>query len=433
MSTLNTSSNSFYRKTDNSPSGGLSTKQQAVLNTLSFDSSGNLSTSTAFDIESNAGLAITGTQVLTSTTLLPSVVNSSLTSVGTLKGLSVTGNVQASNEFVCGGNNNLVVTPTSIYLNDASLGVGSYNPGVSINIASPNTRNAGALQWFDGSGNLAAGIYNNPNNQMLYIYTNTSTDWIGFGNSSLPGSATIQLSPGSNGWIYAGGGVDLILSGGVYQINGSNVLTSSTLGSTVTSSSLTSLGTLTGLSVKGAASFSNCKMGIDDTSNTTGNMLDVSGNINTSTGYYIGSTSVLSGTTLGTGITTSNLTSVGTLTSLAVTGSVAVGKSTATNPVDVSGNIAISGYVKIGSNYATTVASSGIQIKYGTGNISSTTSGTISYGYTFTSIPYVYTTLNSTSATQILTINNATTTGFSYGTQSVSVSSVNWLAIGPGS
>ena len=48
--------------------------------------------------------------------------------------------------------------------------------------------------------------------------------------------------------------------------------------------------------------------------------LDVTGNITTSTAYYVGGTSVLSATTLGGGVVSSSLTSVGTLTTLSVTG-----------------------------------------------------------------------------------------------------------------
>ena len=48
--------------------------------------------------------------------------------------------------------------------------------------------------------------------------------------------------------------------------------------------------------------------------------LDVTGNIATSTAYYVGGNSVLSATTLGAGVVSSGLTSVGTLSTLAVSG-----------------------------------------------------------------------------------------------------------------
>ena len=88
-----------------------------------------------------------------------------------------------------------------------------------------------------------------------------------------------------------------LLTGKSYYINGTSVLSSTTLGSGVTGSSLTSVGTLSG--------------GL---------------NIATSQTYKINSTDVLSATALGSGVTSSSLTSVGTLTSLTVnSGNVAVG------------------------------------------------------------------------------------------------------------
>ena len=81
-----------------------------------------------------------------------------------------------------------------------------------------------------------------------------------------------------------------------YNIGGTQVLSSTTLGSGVINSSLTSVGTLTSLTT--------------------------SGDINTSTDYNIGGTQVLSATTLGSGVVNSSLTNFGTLTSLDVSGDI---------------------------------------------------------------------------------------------------------------
>ena len=86
-------------------------------------------------------------------------------------------------------------------------------------------------------------------------------------------------------------------TGNDYKINGITVLSSSSLGSGITSSSLTSIGTLSSLSVTG------------DVNSTSGS-------------YKIGGNSVLSSSTLGSGITSSSLTSVGTLGSLTVTNNI---------------------------------------------------------------------------------------------------------------
>jgi hypothetical protein len=77
-----------------------------------------------------------------------------------------------------------------------------------------------------------------------------------------------------------------LASGASYQINGTSVLSATTLGSGVTGSSLTSVGTLSALNLASGAS------------------------------YQINGTSVLSATTLGSGVTGSSLTSVGTLNAL---------------------------------------------------------------------------------------------------------------------
>ncbi len=101
-----------------------------------------------------------------------------------------------------------------------------------------------------------------------------------------------------------------LVSGKQYEINGTSVLTSTTLGSGVLNSSLTSVGTLGLLSVGNG--------GISATGLTT------SAGFNATNGndYKINGTSVLTSTTIGSGITVSSLTSVGTLSSLSVSGNI---------------------------------------------------------------------------------------------------------------
>ena len=95
------------------------------------------------------------------------------------------------------------------------------------------------------------------------------------------------------------GGVN-VTSGNDYKINGTSVLTSTTLGSAVVNSSLTSVGTLGILNVTGVTT---------------------SGGVNVTAGndYKINGTSVLTSTTLGSAVVTSSLTSVGTLPTLNAT------------------------------------------------------------------------------------------------------------------
>ena len=116
-----------------------------------------------------------------------------------------------------------------------------------------------------------AGIKIGPDNTFLYEYN-------GGTNPSLKSSENLNVA-----------------SGKAYQIDQTEVLSATTLGSGVTNSSLTSLGTL-----------------IED--------LDIeSGKV-----YKINNTEVLSATTLGSGVTASSLTGLGTLTTLSVSGEVSV-------------------------------------------------------------------------------------------------------------
>jgi hypothetical protein len=59
-------------------------------------------------------------------------------------------------------------------------------------------------------------------------------------------------------------------TGNTYKINGSTVLSNNTLGSSVTSSSLTSLGTLSTLTVSGDATFDTSTLKVDSTNNRVG-------------------------------------------------------------------------------------------------------------------------------------------------------------------
>ena len=78
--------------------------------------------------------------------------------------------------------------------------------------------------------------------------------------------------------------------------------------------------------------------------------LDVTGNIATSTAYYVGGNSVLSSTTLGGGVVNSGLTSVGTLSTLTVSGAVVFNSSLA------SASLSVTGLVTVGTTLGVTGA-----------------------------------------------------------------------------
>lgn len=125
------------------------------------------------------------------------------------------------------------------------------------------------------------------------------------------------------------GNVDLA-SSYTYKINGTSVLSATALGSGVTSSSLTSVGTLSSLTVSGNLNVDSGTLQVDSANDRVGvggapsHKLDVAGNVNVGSGntYKINGTDVLSATALGAGVTSSSLTSLGTLSSLSVSGTV---------------------------------------------------------------------------------------------------------------
>lgn len=152
--------------------------------------------------------------------------------------------------------------------------------------------------------------------EMGFNSTGGATNGIAF--TSFGGILVMSIS--ANGVIKDGGGFD--------------TLSSTTLGTRVVNSSLTSLGTLTSLTVNGNVTVKPAAnlLKIDATSELVGigvgtpaHKLDVAGAVNTSTTYKIGGVDVLSGTTLGSSVVNSSLTSVGTLTDLTVSGNISGG------------------------------------------------------------------------------------------------------------
>jgi hypothetical protein len=123
--------------------------------------------------------------------------------------------------------------------------------------------------------------------------------------------------------------------GEIVDYNKHVMLSPTTLGTYVVNSSLTSVGTLNNLTVAGDVTVDTSTLKVDSTNHRVGVVnaspayaLDVVGDVNTSTSYKIGGTSVLTSTTLGAGVTSSSLTSVGTLSSLTVVGDLTVDTNT---------------------------------------------------------------------------------------------------------
>ena len=230
---------------------------------LGVSGSANFSTLNVNDLQVSNDLGVTGSinteveynindvSVLSSNTLGNGVINSSLTSVGTLETLNVTGNV--------GIGTTIVSNPVIHGVGDLHLKM--YNSSLNRGcFASYNVDD-------DENGGLLVGV-NNANEAV--IRTNSLKE-INFDINSI------------NKMTLTSGGDLSLTTGSDYQINDVDVLTETTLGSGVVNSSLTSVGTLSSL--------------------------NVTNDINTTTDYNIGGTQVLSSTTLGSGIVNSSLTS----------------------------------------------------------------------------------------------------------------------------
>lgn len=254
------------------------------------------------NINNSAGdYRINGTSVLTGTTLGSGVVNSSLTSVGTLTALQVDNvNINANTISTTDTNGDLVLAPD---------GTGS--------VTTTATISAGAL-----------------------TADNITIDGNTISSTNLNGD--VNVDPDGTG--------NLNLVSGGYQLAGTTVLSGTTLGSTIVTSSLTSVGTLTALQVD-FINIDGNTISSTDVSNTgiildpagTGDIEILSGSIDVATGgdYQINNVSVLNATTLGSSVVTSSLTTVGALAS----GSIASGFGS----INIGSNSIVAGQLDIDS------------------------------------------------------------------------------------
>lgn len=190
------------------------------------------------DVDGNLNLTdgnqmnIDGNLIIDETQLGSSVVASSLTSVGTLTSLTVTGDLTVDTD---------------------TLKVDSGNNRVGINSASPT-------QALDVDGNVLVqdgNLYLFSTAEKIQSDNSEMTFHVGSSERMVIDSSG-QLGVGVAGPSYqldvAAG--DANLASGDYRIGGTSVLNSTTLGSEVVNSSLTSIGSLTGLDVDGHADIS---------------------------------------------------------------------------------------------------------------------------------------------------------------------------------
>ncbi len=228
---------------------------------------------------------INNTEVLSSTTLGSGVVNSSLTSIGTLLGGL---NIDSGQTYKINNTNVLDATTLgSGVVNSSLTSVGTLSSG--LNIDSGQTYKINNTNVLDAT-TLGSGVVNS---SLTSVGTLTSLNVSG--TTTLAGIATVTGTTLFSRQLSVSGivttGTHNLITGNTYQIAGVNVLSATTLGANVVTSSLTSVGTLSG--------------GLNIASGQT---------------YRVNGTAVLDATTLGSSVTASSLTSVGTLTSLNVTG-----------------------------------------------------------------------------------------------------------------
>lgn len=333
-------------------------------------------------INTNAAYQLGGTQVLSGSTLGSSIVNSSLTNVGTLGSLNVSGNALLANQSFRNFTKTLSavqnafshicdITGSNAYGFDltvaqsvTSASISKYYSG-TMSIG-PTTGIWTRLVPLSSSGNFitrdwAVDMFVQQSNvQLRLVRTDTTgaSNNVGFScslyirNSVNPVVITDNVSVGEGATsvgVYentlitqvdgrVGVGTDSpiapldvtgnINSTGSLLMNNAPVLSATALGPGVLSSSLTSVGTLGSLNVTGnivadgnafVYNASTNRVGINYANQNPAHRLDVNGDINASV-YRINGAVALESDRLGTGVVSSSLTSVGNLTTLHVTG-----------------------------------------------------------------------------------------------------------------
>ena len=190
-----------------------------------LDVIGNINASTG------SSFKINNTDVITSTGLGSAVVSSSLTSVGTLTSLDVTGVINSS---------------TAIQVNNVNV---IDENSLSTGVTESNLQTVGALISLDITGNLLV------DTNTLSVDASTNSVGIGITNPSevLDVVGNINAS-----------------SGNTFKINNTDVITSTGLGSGIISSSLTSVGSLTSLDVTGNLIVDTNTLSVDASSNSVG-------------------------------------------------------------------------------------------------------------------------------------------------------------------
>ena len=337
----------------------------SIINSTLTNNTGNLTNTGTINLTTGNDYQINSVSILNATTLGSSVVNSSLTSVGNLTSLTIDGDLTVNGTTTTFNTETLTVEDPLIKMatNNTADTVDTgffslYNDGVSkysglFRDASDNT-----FKFFTGTtieptttvDTTAANGYSRGDILVGNIDADTTTitgDLLVDTNTLYVDSTNNQVGIGTTGPTVPLDVVGDINTSTDYNISGTQVLSSTTLGTGVINSSLTSIGTL-----------------VQDMNITTGNE------------YQINSVSVLNATTLGSSVVNSSLTSVGTLTSATISGDLTVDTNTlhvdsANNRVgintitpstdfDVQGNAIVSGTLTSLGDFLVSTANSNL-------------------------------------------------------------------------
>ena len=267
----------------------------------------------------NVGGNITGT--------LATAAQSSITSVGTLTGLTSSGAVSITNSTAS------TTTSTGALIVTGGVGIGgALNVGGALSVTGNIT------------GTLATAA------QSSITSVGTLTGLTSSGAVSITNSTASTTT--STGALIVTGGVGI---GGALNVGGALSVTGNITGTLATAAqtSITSVGTLTGLTSSGTVSITNSTA---STTTSTGALI-VTGGVGIGGALNVGGALSVTGNITGTLATAAqtSITSVGTLTGLTSSGAVSItdttiSTSTTTGALVVSGGVGINGNVNIGGN-----------------------------------------------------------------------------------
>lgn len=257
---------------------------------LSYRTHNTLTTNAHVDTDNT--YMIGGSIVLNSTGLGDQIVNSKLTSVGTLTNLTVDGNVTV-NSGLSVGNFNVTSLPTETVLTSSkgiTLASGEFK-GVSVN--EDRTVNFGTIEspaevHIFGTLKVDTIISDTKLTRSSSLIFKSDEENTMYGKGIVWSGDTIHqlMLKASPDRIWSTTGIDLGPNQ-AFMIDGREVITSTGLGERIQNSNLTSLGTLTSLTVDGLANINNINAN-EIVSSTNGNALLINGaGINGSTSISI--------------------------------------------------------------------------------------------------------------------------------------------------